>query len=110
MFQLLKNEYLNDSNSQTVKFVITLCLTVSATAGAKLKTVTSPKNTVCVLLMSLNFDQQKIKMNIAVFLFLGNEVVIVKNGRRICGAGACLANAPIMQDKAYFEIKVQSTG
>ena len=37
-------------------------------------------------------------------------MVIVKNGRRICGVGACLSNAPIVQDKAYFEVKVQSTG
>ncbi|KAK7484464.1 hypothetical protein BaRGS_00024349 [Batillaria attramentaria] len=41
---------------------------------------------------------------------VGNDVVIVKNGRRICGTGAALANAPIAQNKAYFEIKVQCTG
>ena len=43
-------------------------------------------------------------------LFSGNDVVIVKNGRRICGTGAALANAPIAQNKAYFEVKVQCTG
>lgn len=26
---------------------------------------------------------------------IGNEVVIVKNGHRICGTGAALANTPI---------------
>ena len=36
--------------------------------------------------------------------------MIVKNGRRICGTGAALANAPIVQDKAYFEVKIQSAG
>jgi hypothetical protein len=36
--------------------------------------------------------------------------VIVKNGRRICGTGAAFSNAPINQDKAYFEVKVQSSG
>ncbi|ESO88552.1 hypothetical protein LOTGIDRAFT_125726 [Lottia gigantea] len=41
---------------------------------------------------------------------MGNDVVIVKNGKRICGTGAALANAPILQNKAYFEIKIQSTG
>ncbi|KAK6196244.1 hypothetical protein SNE40_001505 [Patella caerulea] len=41
---------------------------------------------------------------------MGNDVVIVKNGRRICGTGAAFANAPVVQNKAYFEIKVQSTG
>lgn len=42
--------------------------------------------------------------------FSGNDVVIVKNGRRICGTGGALANAPIVQNKAYFEVKLQSTG
>ncbi|CAH1781342.1 unnamed protein product [Owenia fusiformis] len=41
---------------------------------------------------------------------MGQDAVIVKNGRRICGTGATLANAPIVQDKAYFEVKIQSTG
>lgn len=41
---------------------------------------------------------------------MGNDVVIVKTGRRICGTGGALANAPLVQDKAYFEMKLQSTG
>ncbi|KAH3812761.1 SPRY domain-containing protein 7-like [Dreissena polymorpha] len=41
---------------------------------------------------------------------IGSEVVIVKNGKRLCGTGAAFSNAPINQDKAYFEVKVQSTG
>jgi len=41
---------------------------------------------------------------------MGYGVVIVKNGRRICGSGGCLANAPIAQNKAYFEAKLQSSG
>lgn len=40
----------------------------------------------------------------------GADVVVVKSGRRICGSGACLANAPLHQNKSYFEFKVQSTG
>ena len=40
----------------------------------------------------------------------GNDVVVVKSGKRICGSGACLGNAPIAQNKAYFEVKIQSTG
>jgi len=35
---------------------------------------------------------------------------VVKNGQRICGTGAALANAPIVQNKAYFEAKLQSSG
>ncbi|EPY81642.1 hypothetical protein CB1_000724002 [Camelus ferus] len=41
---------------------------------------------------------------------LGTDVVIVKNGRRICGTGGCLASAPLHQNKSYFEFKIQSTG
>ncbi|XP_069737469.1 SPRY domain-containing protein 7 isoform X2 [Phaenicophaeus curvirostris] len=41
---------------------------------------------------------------------MGTDVVIVKNGRRICGTGGCLANAPLHQTKSYFEFKIQSTG
>ncbi|POI26010.1 hypothetical protein CIB84_010240 [Bambusicola thoracicus] len=40
---------------------------------------------------------------------MGTDVVIVKNGRRICGTGGCLANAPLHQNKSYFEFKIQST-
>ena len=36
--------------------------------------------------------------------------MIVKQGKRICGTGGALACAPVAQDKAYFEVKVQSTG
>ncbi|TRY97112.1 hypothetical protein DNTS_027295 [Danionella cerebrum] len=39
---------------------------------------------------------------------MGTDVVIVKSGRRICGTGACLANAPLHQNKSYFEFKIQS--
>ncbi|XP_029186290.1 SPRY domain-containing protein 7-like [Acropora muricata] len=41
---------------------------------------------------------------------MGNEVVIVKSGKRICGSGAALANAGIVQNKCYFEMKIQSGG
>ncbi|KAJ8309703.1 hypothetical protein KUTeg_011568 [Tegillarca granosa] len=45
----------------------------------------------------------------------GNTVKLVLdrlyiNGIEICGTGAALSNAPIAQDKAYFEVKIQSTG
>jgi len=41
---------------------------------------------------------------------MGNECVIVKNGKRICGTGSALANVQIVQDKCYFEVKIQSSG
>ena len=34
----------------------------------------------------------------------------MKSGRRVCGTGAALANAPLVQDKSYFEVKVQCGG
>ncbi|CBY20989.1 unnamed protein product [Oikopleura dioica] len=43
-------------------------------------------------------------------LNMGLDAVIVKNGTRVCGTGAVLGTAAIMQDKAYFEVKVQSDG
>ena len=40
----------------------------------------------------------------------GQDVVIVKNGRRLCGTGGALSNVPIIQNKAYFEVKIQANG
>ena len=40
----------------------------------------------------------------------GNDVVVIKRGRRICGKGGALSNFPIVQNKAYFEAKIQQTG
>ena len=42
--------------------------------------------------------------------YTGNEVVIVKNGLRICGSGGALTNAPLLQNKSYFEVKIQQGG
>ncbi|KAH7642507.1 SPRY domain-containing protein 7 [Dermatophagoides farinae] len=41
---------------------------------------------------------------------VGNDVVIIKKGRRICGSGGAITNFPIVQNKAYFEAKVQQSG
>ena len=38
------------------------------------------------------------------------DAIIVKEGSRLCGAGAALGNAPLAQSKSYWEIKVQMTG
>lgn len=49
--------------------------------------------------------------NIYGYMYMvGGDCVIVKSGRRICGTGAALANAPLVQDKSYFEIKIQCGG
>lgn len=40
----------------------------------------------------------------------GTECVILNSGLRICGTGAALANAPLVQNKSYFEVKVRTGG
>lgn len=40
----------------------------------------------------------------------GHEVVLVKNGQRACGSGCTLGSAPLVQNKAYFEVKLQQGG
>lgn len=40
----------------------------------------------------------------------GHEVVIVKGGQRVCGSGCALGNAPLVQSKSYFEVKLQQGG
>ncbi|KAI3383510.1 hypothetical protein SNEBB_002562 [Seison nebaliae] len=40
----------------------------------------------------------------------GPDVVLVKSGKRICGNGAVLCNVPVVQNKCYFEVKIQSNG
>ena len=41
---------------------------------------------------------------------MGQEAVVVKNGLRLCGTGSARGSAPILQDKAYWEVKVQQGG
>ncbi|EYC08703.1 hypothetical protein Y032_0064g3487 [Ancylostoma ceylanicum] len=40
----------------------------------------------------------------------GKDVVILKEGERICGTGAALGTLPIVQNKAYFQVDVQQNG
>ncbi|CAL8127335.1 unnamed protein product [Orchesella dallaii] len=42
--------------------------------------------------------------------YVGSEVVIIKNGLRLCGTGGALGSAPLVQTKSYFEVKVQQEG
>ncbi|EUB57489.1 Chronic lymphocytic leukemia deletion region gene 6 protein [Echinococcus granulosus] len=51
--------------------------------------------------------QTAVKLDLA---SAGQFAVIVKNNTRLCGSGAARASAPIVQDKAYFEVKLQSGG
>ena len=42
--------------------------------------------------------------------FSGQEAVVVKNGSRLCGTGAARSSTPILQNKAYWEFKLQQAG
>lgn len=42
--------------------------------------------------------------------FLGQEVVILKNGKRVCGSGGAVLNQALLQSKSYFEVKIQQSG
>eukprot|EP00124_Ichthyophonus_hoferi_P001374 Ihof_evm8s69 gene=Ihof_evmTU8s69 len=42
--------------------------------------------------------------------YMGSDCVVLKNGLRLCGSGGCLANAPLIQDKSYFEMRIQAAG
>lgn len=37
-------------------------------------------------------------------------MVIIKGGQRVCGSGCALGNAPLVQNKSYFEVKLQQGG
>lgn len=54
-----------------------------------------------------DFKQNKLN---SFLVHTGRDVVIIKNGCRICGRGGAITNYPIVQDKAYWEGKVQQTG
>ncbi|CAB3231276.1 unnamed protein product [Arctia plantaginis] len=43
-------------------------------------------------------------------LHMGHEMVIIKGGQRVCGSGCALGNAPLVQNKSYFEVKLQQGG
>ena len=76
-------------------------------------TITDCMNSLCDQTISLFHFHGEIgikRCNSISAMFSGQDVVLVKSGRRICGSGAGLANAPIAQNKAYFEIKIQSSG
>ncbi|GAB1605544.1 hypothetical protein Ahia01_000836500 [Argonauta hians] len=55
-------------------------------------------------------SDENLRFKVGYHCIPSNDVVIVKHGRRICGSGGALANVPIVQNKAYFEIKVQCGG
>lgn len=60
--------------------------------------------------ISFHFIVSFLPLLIYLYFFPGHEVVIVKNGVRICGTGGALGNIPILQNKAYFEVKLQQSG
>ncbi|XP_055320095.1 SPRY domain-containing protein 7 [Sitodiplosis mosellana] len=57
--------------------------------------------------VAMKMNQNNIQLDTA---NMGHEVVILKNGCRICGSGGALATAPLVQSKSYFEVKLQQSG
>ncbi|KAG5672441.1 hypothetical protein PVAND_002569 [Polypedilum vanderplanki] len=41
---------------------------------------------------------------------IGQEVVVLKNGKRLCGSGGSILNQALLQSKSYFEVKIQQSG
>lgn len=37
-------------------------------------------------------------------------MVVLKNGKRVCGSGGAILNQALLQSKSYFEVKIQQTG
>lgn len=50
------------------------------------------------------------KIRFHLFIVLGQEVVILKNGKRVCGSGGAVLNQALLQSKSYFEVKIQQSG
>mmetsp|Transcript_31136 Transcript_31136/g.81611 ORF Transcript_31136/g.81611 Transcript_31136/m.81611 type:complete len:201 (-) Transcript_31136:224-826(-) len=42
--------------------------------------------------------------------YAGEHVVLVKGGTRVCGSGGAIGNAPLNQNKSYWEVKLQTSG
>ncbi|CAJ0935191.1 unnamed protein product, partial [Mesorhabditis belari] len=40
----------------------------------------------------------------------GSDVIILKEGERICGTGSALCTAPLVQNKSYWQVDIQQTG
>nr|CAG4643539.1 EOG090X0EPP [Ilyocryptus agilis] len=69
----------------------------------------------CASLLDLGFTTQAVPIKKQPLVALdsqqiGQEVVLLKDGLRICGTGGALSNFPILQDKAYFEVRLQQSG
>jgi hypothetical protein len=43
-------------------------------------------------------------------LHMSVDAVVVKAGRRLCGRGSALANAPLVQNKSFWETTLQAQG
>ena len=80
------------------------------------KTVPVQKPEPEVTLDSANMGKKLMKTNVFsiasrdTLALTGQEAVIVKNGSRLCGTGSARSTAPIQQNKAYWEVKVQQSG
>ncbi|CAD5233875.1 unnamed protein product [Bursaphelenchus xylophilus] len=72
-----------------------------------LECVQGPSFTATPSYAQLREDARAIKLSTS---HMGPDVVLLKNGSRICGTGASLATAPIVQNKAYFQVDITQSG
>ncbi|KAL3076455.1 hypothetical protein niasHT_039944 [Heterodera trifolii] len=41
---------------------------------------------------------------------MGDDVVLLKEGTRVCGSGGILGNVPLLQNKSYFQVHIHQSG
>lgn len=57
----------------------------------------------------VQYCEEKVN-KIFIAIVSGQEVVVLKNGKRLCGSGGGILNQALLQSKSYFEVKIQQTG
>ncbi|CAD5230961.1 unnamed protein product [Bursaphelenchus okinawaensis] len=72
-----------------------------------LECVQGPSFTATPSYAQLRDDARSIKLSTS---HMGPDVVLLKNCTRICGTGGALATAPIVQNKAYFQVDITQAG
>ncbi|XP_075264462.1 SPRY domain-containing protein 7-like [Convolutriloba macropyga] len=69
----------------------------------------------CPSLLSSGYHKHKDLINANAYIsldtqFMGDEAIVLKCGSRLCGTGGVLLNVPLIQNKSYFEVKIQQSG
>ncbi|KAI6173041.1 SPRY domain-containing protein 7 [Aphelenchoides besseyi] len=72
-----------------------------------LECVQGPSYTATQSYAQLREEANAIKLSTS---HMGPDVVLLKNCTRICGTGGALGTAPIVQNKAYFQVDITQNG